>query len=79
MTKEKEEPASSQGGLQDKREEKKVLDETQSRLAPDVTPEEAATFSQEVKKIGELSPNILPKCLRDFTCWICSELNRPVK
>ena len=49
-------PVSSQGGLQDKREEMSVIDETQARLAPDVTPEEAATYSQEVKKFGELSP-----------------------
>ena len=47
---------SSQGGLQDKREEMNVVDETQVKLAPGVTPEEAATFTQEVKKIGELSP-----------------------
>lgn len=47
---------SSQGGMQDKREEKEVLDETQARLAPDVTPEEAATFNKEVKKICELDP-----------------------
>ena len=56
MKNEKETPASSQGGLQDKREEMKVVDETQVKLAPGVTPEEAATFTQEVKKIGELSP-----------------------
>ena len=49
-------PASFQGGLQDKREEMNVVDETQVKLAPGVTPEEAATFTQEVKKIGELSP-----------------------
>ena len=49
-------PASFQGGLQDKREEINVVDETQVKLAPGVTPEEAATFTQEVKKIGELSP-----------------------
>ena len=47
---------SSQGGLQEKREEMNVVDETQARLSPDVTPEEAATFTQEVKKFGELSP-----------------------
>ena len=49
-------PASSQGGLQDKREEMNVVDETQVKLAPGVTPEEAATFTQKVKKFGELSP-----------------------
>lgn len=63
MTKEKEGSTSSQGGLQDKSEKMKVVDETQSRLAPDVTPEEAVTFSQEVKKIGELSPKYFARVL----------------
>ena len=56
-------PASSQGGLQDKREEMNVVDETQVKLAPGVTPEEAATFTQEVKKIGELSPKHFARVL----------------
>lgn len=63
MTKEKEESASSQGGLQDKSEKMKVVDETQTRLALGVTPEEAATFTQEVKKIGELSPKLFARVL----------------
>ena len=49
-------PVCSQGGLQKKREEMNVVDETQARLSPGVTPEEAATFTQKVKKFGELSP-----------------------
>ena len=49
-------PVSSQGGLQEKREEMSVVDETQARLAHGVTSEDAATFTQEVKKFGELSP-----------------------
>ena len=49
-------PVCSQGGLQEKREEMNVVDETQARLSPSVTPEEAATFTQKVKKFGELSP-----------------------
>lgn len=56
MKEAKETPASSQGELQDKRAEKEVLDETQVRLAPDVTPEEAAAFDQEVKKFSKLPP-----------------------
>ena len=63
MTKEKEEPASSQGGLQEKREEMKVVDETQARLATYVIPEEAATFTQKVKKFGELGPKHFARVL----------------
>lgn len=56
-------PASSQGGLQEKREEMSVVDETQARLAHGVTPEEAATLTQEVKKFGELSPKLFARVL----------------
>lgn len=70
---------SSQEGLQEKREETNVVDETQARLATYVTLGEAATFTQEVKKSANLVRNFLPEFLRDFTCWICSELNRPMK
>ena len=66
MTKEKEGPANPQGGLQDKREEMNVVDETQARLAPDITPEEAATYSQAVKKFGELSPKYFARVLTGF-------------
>ena len=55
MKDENQTPVSSQEGLQDKREIINMLDETQARLSSGVTPEEAADFDQEVKKIGELS------------------------
>ncbi|MBM6674928.1 hypothetical protein [Marseilla massiliensis] len=54
---------SSQEGLQEKREETNVVDETQARLATYVTPGEAATFTQEVKKICELSPKLFARVL----------------